>query len=156
MMTEIDDTKISDVMFVGTQLMTELKSFIKNEYVCISCNFEKSTVTGNSYRFEFKSNKAKRTISISYTPQTKESKMHCFIVNIESKNGERIYLDDLINEHNLFGDIDNFDLETYEGDTKQKIQKFVKFLDKVFSENFKGIISGKEWEDIGFDWQGYK
>jgi len=157
MNTELDDNEVTNVFFAGSLLMSELKSLTSNYYICTNCSIEKSKVLdGNRYLYKFKSEKAKRIISISYFPPTIKAKTHRFNVNIKPLNGDRVYLDDLINMHNLFGDVDYFDLETYEGNTKQKIQKFIKFLDKVFSENFPDIISGKKWEDIGFDWQGYK
>jgi len=157
MNTKLDDNEVKNVFFASTLLMSELNSLSNNYYICTNCSIEKSKVLdGNRYLYKFKSEQAKRIISISYSPPAIKTKIHRFDVNIKPFNGDRVYLDDLFNIHNLFHNADYFDLETYEGDTKQKIQKFVKFLDKVFSENFPDIISGKKWEDIGFDWQGYK
>lgn len=156
MTTEIDNNEVTNVLYAGTLLMTELSSLSINHYSCIKCTIEKSSASGgNRYRFKFESKIIKRIVSISYSPPTSETKLHCFNVSIESTD-DRVTLDDLINKHSLFNDIDYLDLDTYEGDTNQKIQGVVKFIDKVFSANFHDIISGKEWEPVAFDWQGYK
>ncbi|VAW98208.1 hypothetical protein MNBD_GAMMA22-1207 [hydrothermal vent metagenome] len=156
MTIEIKNEEVTNAMYAGTFLMSELSSLVDNEYICFDINSEISVSDGNVYRFKFESDKAKRKISISYNPPSFENDLHCFIINIESFEGERIYLDDLINEHNLFNDIDYLDLDTYVGNTQQKIKSFVIFLDKIFNENFRDIISGKSWEHVAFDWQGYK
>jgi len=156
MTIKIDNEEVTNVLFVATSLMSNLNSLASKRYSCVSCSIDDSSATkGKRYNFDFKSEKVKRIITISYSPPTSSSTLHCFNVSIETDE-DILYLEDFINEHKLYNDIDYLDLDTYEGNTKQKIEKFIEFLDRVFSEEFHDIISGKKWEHIGFDWQGYK
>lgn len=157
MTIEIDDNEITNVMYAATLLMSKLDSLTSNYYKCINCSIEESSASGGfRYRFEFESIKAERIISISYSPPTNKTALHSFNVSIDDYKDNSVSLRTLIDDKELYEGINYLNLKNYKGDIKQKIQGVVEFIDKAFSKDFPKIINGEEWEDIGFDWQGYK
>ncbi len=47
-------------------------------------------------------------------------------------------------------------LINYEGDFKARIEKFCEFINDIFSNQLRKVLSGEEWINIGFDWGPYK
>jgi len=157
----IVEHEAKNAKIIETCLKSKLHVLQDNDYEYTKCVIEESVQLGNRYTFEFKSEKVKRIFELSYIPEINDtpSMLSVHITSLtlrEFTENKRFDLETLINNRKL-NYADNFFKKSVILDfSESKILDFINYLDEILIKDFLDIINGNKWEDVDFDWAGYK
>jgi hypothetical protein len=108
------------------------------------------------YSADFKSDKAKREVSITFSPD--DENYDFFAVSLSNSANGNISLAQYLSLIGFTDELhDPFDLDNYQGEFEKKVADFFAFLRKAFQEDFiTEVLKGRQWLDLPVDWGGYK
>jgi len=147
-MTDLRKEKLKELLMKDASLRSFGFSFASEKV-------EKSKVLHDAYVFTFLNKKVNRTLdfSIRNTASSNDSFLSVYIFN---EKNESLSIEDYLSKHKLYQERDYFRLSTYPGDSSEKVTRFFGFIISIITNNIREIITGEKWENIPFDWHGYK
>lgn len=117
---------------------------------------EQDPLAGDSYIFVFINRDAKRLLKFYFTP---EYKGDSFIISSVTNmgNGEVLSIPQYLKCKNVYSDDSApFKLNSYAGNFYEQINGFLNFMNEQLSLYMGNILGGQAWEQVPFDWGGYK
>jgi len=127
----------------------------KYDYTLIETQIESSELLGDNLLFIFRNNNKNISIEIAFYPKT-NSRHEGFIVQIVNMKNSNISVEEYLKHHKICDEECFFSLENYTGGLREKVLAFLAALESIFEKYMLDIILGNKWEDIQFDWQGYR
>lgn len=124
-------------------------AFQKQEYI------QPTELLGECFEFWF-SGEGGVDVSVSFSPKSNgNDNFTVFIYN--RKIGSDFCLDDWLKIHGVKNVIDSFRLSSYSGEFSERLDLFFMYLESIFSiPELMNILSGREWEEVPFNWAGMK
>jgi len=72
-------------------------------------------------------------------------------------NGEVLSIPQHLKYNNIYSDdVTPFKINSYAGNFYEKINGFLNFMNEQLNLYMDNILGGQTWEQIPFDWGGYK
>jgi len=103
----------------------------------------------------FSSKQVGRIIDVSYTTAQK-GRQSSIVALIETDDGKRFSLNDWLSVHGKSDMIPFSANETPNLSEEAFIKQFCEAFEQIASHELKDILTGKTWEDVPMDWQGYR
>jgi hypothetical protein len=138
------ENAISELEQKFLQLITPLPAEFQTAGLVLREQVNKNDALGFSTWFIFQNTSSQVVLTIVVSPFGVD------IVSIDGGKGRHFLLDDYLQYHGR--EAEKKTLFTLSRD----LDAFLEYLRKIIANEWLDIIQGKRWEDIPFDWMGYK
>ncbi len=150
MKTKLSNEQKSEVIknrILASPILSSLGYLFKNT------SSERSELLPEVYVFELENSKIKLRVKISFIPAPPRN---VFTVSIVKSEHELIFVDEYLERYESFKGKSPFNLHNYSGEFEERINKFLTYLEGVFSKELRDVLEGKKWMEIPFDRDDYK
>lgn len=121
----------------------------------VEMRVEHSKLLGDFAAFLFQNEKNGIKVRISYITPLRGGR-RSFVVNITNPYGQKMNVGEYLRRHKLNAPLELFEDQNNGDDVRAFCLGFLGALAGLFANQLKGILAGKEWETIPFNWGDYK
>lgn len=141
--------KVIDTANIKLKFLSDIGYFVNG------INLEQSKLVGESLVIDYINNNTGISIFVSFGEKFKNYAEH-FSVIVSNKHGNKFLLSNYLNKHGieLYKNIFTKDDELIS--LNYFVEYFFDNLQILLKTELREIIEGKVWEDVRFDWYGYK
>jgi hypothetical protein len=104
----------------------------------------------------FANDKANRQIRLAYYPPFKDDPRGFVVAVVNTKTKKEFFLPHYLKAHDRSDLQDWLSTEERNPDLRVYWADFFSKLDQILDDELKDIVEGRDWEDIPFDFGGYK
>ncbi len=146
----------SEAFATTKQLMDRhLDIFQRRGFILVDQTFDKNSQVGPELLFRFFNKLTKLNLNVALTVSTRSNK-GIFVVQIVNSRKEDLIAENYLRIHGYTAEASLFVCTEDVPDFRNYVEGFLSMLDRVFDNQLKPILSGKEWETTPIDWYGYK
>jgi len=125
-------------------------------YTFFSERVERDDILGQKFEYIFLNEGAKRKLKINFFPNFNSKLIvSAYLIN---ENNNRINILDYMQKDLCCNETQSepFNFIPTENNFQQKIDNAVAFIEAALKGKLHDVATGKKWENIPFDWHGYK
>ena len=124
-------------------------------FVFISSERQTSQLVADFQIFGYHNKVTGMSLMVSFFPRWEAQSSNIFPILTDS-SGRKLQIEDYLKKHERFDLIAQLTRGAACADVRDFLRTAYGALKTTFTTELKEIISGKQWEVIPFDWQGYK
>ncbi len=129
--------------------------FQRQGFILTDENFDQHGPVGPEMRFHFFNERSKLDLKFDFTVTTGPRK-GIFTVQIIKSRKDSLIVQNYLRIHGYAAEASLFVCTEGVLDFTKYAENFFSMLERVFENQLKPILSGKEWETTPIDWYGYK